>query len=262
MECFYMQVTDASVRSDRGKKRSTNEDSFLCDKEKGIFLVADGMGGERYGEVASRLTVEGFVDVIRPFVDDQEMTIPFEYTGGEDGFVHAMRHAVESANTKVVNFAETRRSHRGMGSTLTAVVGHDFGLYVAHVGDSRLYRLRGTDLQQMTEDHTKVQEMVREGLISKEGARTHPQKHVITRCIGRKKRYEPDVFKLDVMEDDLFLMSTDGLTDMLEDSEIVCELKAARSLETIAEALIASANAHGGIDNITVLLFRIDTSPV
>jgi protein phosphatase len=149
-----------------------------------------------------------------------------------------------------------------MGSTLTAVVELDSNLYVAHVGDSRLYRIRDQRLEQITEDHTKVQEMVREGLITKESARNHPQRHVITRCIGRKKRFEPDVFRMDVASEDLFLLCTDGLTDMLSDDEIQDHFQDQGDLGTISEALVESANEQGGLDNITVLIFAPrDASP-
>jgi protein phosphatase len=242
--------------SDTGRRRKSNEDAYLCDAERGVFIVADGMGGEKYGEVASRMTVEHFSVLLFPFLDDQEMTVPFEYSRGEDVLIHALQHATVGTNTAVYTYAEEHRSHRGMGSTLTAAILRDGSLYVAHVGDSRLYRYRSEHLHQITEDHTKVQEMVNENLLSPEEARHHPQKHVITQCIGRKTRFRPDIFRIELEDGDLFLLCSDGLTDMVGDEHLLAIIQRPVTLEARARELVDEANDRGGKDNITALLFK------
>lgn len=242
--------------SDKGLRRSMNEDAFISDPDKGIFLVADGMGGESYGEVASRMTAEFYVKLITPFLMDEDLTVPFEHSVNEDLFCGAVAHAVVGTNSAVVEFVSENESHRGMGSTLTAVVVHDGCLYVAHIGDSRLYRIRADKIEQITEDHTKVQEMVKNHIIPPEEARSHPKRHIITRCVGRKKRLKPDIFSLDFVADDTFLISSDGLHDMVCDEDIHQIVVESESLEIAGERLVETANQSGGKDNITVVLFQ------
>lgn len=242
--------------TDTGKRRSQNEDFFICDPEKAIFLVADGVGGESGGEVASRLAAEHFVRLITPFVLDSDATIPFNHPNNGDLFQSTLAHAVEGANAAVIDFAEEHKTHRGMGSTLTAAIFHEDRIYVAHIGDSRLYRVREDDMQQVTEDHTKVQEMVKENILAIEEARKHPQRHIITRCVGRKKQSKPDIFSIDYSTEDIFLLSSDGLHDMLRDEEIRLIVVHAETLEQAGKRLIEAANEKGGKDNITVVLFQ------
>jgi len=242
--------------SDKGRKRAQNEDRFVCDPEKGIFLVADGMGGEKYGEVASRFTADTFVQSITPFVIDEDATLPFESGNDGDYFLRALQHAVEGAHQTVVAFAAEHPSHQGMGSTLTAAVCRSDTLYIAHVGDTRLYRLRENEFRQLTEDHSKVQEMVKKKLIKPEEARNHPQKNVITQCIGRKKNPKPDLFLELIEENDLYLLCSDGLTDMLEDENIRNLLLQSKTPERSGQTLVDQANLFGGKDNITVVIFQ------
>ena len=252
-------MIDCYALTDRGRRRSQNEDAFICDEDYAIFLVADGMGGENYGEVASRLTADHFVQLIIPFITDEDVTIPFDTPEDGDHFTAVMIHAVEGTNRAVYEYAIEHESHKGMGSTLTAVVVRDGFLYVAHVGDSRLYRIQSDEIIQITEDHTKVQEMVQKEILTPEEARKHPQKNIITRCVGRNRRLKPDVFATDFTNDDIFLICSDGLNDMIEDDEIHRIVVESDSLETAAGGLVELANENGGKDNITVVLFRLDS---
>ena len=247
----------SAVATDTGKIRAQNEDSFVCDVDKAIFLVADGMGGENYGEVASRLTAEHFTQFLTPFISDEDATIPFDFPEDGDFFMGAMVHAAEGANFAVYHFAETNDSHKGMGSTLTAAVVFQETVYVAHVGDSRLYRIRDDQIHQVTEDHTKVQEMVSKNILTPEEARNHPQKNIITRCVGRRKRIKIDVFTPEYLEKDIFLICSDGLNDMLTDEEMERIVMDSDSLEAAANQLVDDANLRGGKDNITVVLFQV-----
>ncbi len=247
---------DCFAISDKGMKRQNNEDALICNSDDGLFLVADGMGGENCGEVASSITADNFYRIISPYLSDQEVTVPFELSPEESIFKQALNHAVEIANSAVIEFAENNLSCRGMGSTLTAVVFNDWTLYIVHIGDSRLYKMDDKGLYQVTEDHTRVQEMVNEGLITPRQAKTHPKKNVLTRCIGRKARLRPDIFSIDWKPGNTFLICSDGLTDMVGDEEIFRELTESDSLESYAKRLIEMANEKGGKDNITLIVFR------
>ncbi len=242
------------VISDRGLKRPQNEDTAVCDPDHGIFLVADGMGGESSGEVASQLTADHFIQYVLPFIEDEEATIPFEHSQEEHYFISVLHCAAEAANTAVIDHAEENRSHRGMGSTLTGMVYHDEGLYVVHIGDSRLYRIREGKMEQITVDHTRVQEMVNKNMITSEEARFHPQRNIITRVVGRKKQFRPDVFSIEVDEKDIFLICSDGLYDMVPDEESHRIIVQSANFESAGKSLVETANQNGGKDNISIVL--------
>ena len=250
-------VAECYAATDKGRRRDLNEDAYICDPGKAIFAVADGMGGENYGEVASQLTVEHFSQLITPFITDEDTTIPFDIPDDGDHFTVALVHAIEGANNAVYQYAAENESHKGMGSTLTAAVYQGNILYVAHIGDSRLYRIREDGIEQITEDHSKVQEMVQKGLLTPEEARNHPQKNIITRCVGRKKRIRSDVLTVDLLDEDVFLLCSDGLNDMLKDESIHQIVSESDDFETAANLLVQAANDKGGKDNITVVLFRL-----
>lgn len=252
-----IDLFEAFAASDRGRKREKNEDAYVCDPERGLFLVADGMGGENYGEVASRMTAEQFFERILPFIVDEDATLPFEQEPDGHAFGAVVMHAVEMTNKAVVEFTETHPSHRGMGSTLTAAVYHNGRFQIAHIGDSRLYRLDEEGIIQTTTDHTKVNELIHHGILTTEEARNHPQKHILTRCIGRSARFQPDVFELEARAGESLLICSDGLHDMLEDEVIHRVVLQSDDVQDAVENLIEEANAKGGRDNITVVLFRM-----
>ena len=247
---------DSCAVTDTGLRRRLNEDRFICKPEPGLFLIADGMGGENCGDVASSLTAEYFESSLIPYMVDEDATIPFEHENGSDFFLNALKHAAEQTNQAVLAGIMERPACRGMGSTLTAAAVHDGYLYITHVGDSRLYCFENNSLNQITEDHTRVRELMKKNMLTAEEARTHRERHIITRCIGRKKQFKPDLMKLELLSEGLYLLCSDGLHDMLEDIEISQIIMENQDLEQLGRNLVASANRKGGKDNITVVLFR------
>jgi len=242
--------------SDTGRKRDHNEDSVGSDPERGIVTLADGMGGHNAGEVASRLAVEtilrelpGGIDAIKDEGDSEEVYTPESL---------ATRATIEQANRVIHGAAVSQPQYHGMGTTVIAAVFYDDRLTVAHVGDSRVYRLRQGALEQVTRDHTLLQELVDKGFYTPEEARHSLNRNVVTRALG----VEPAV-KVDVVEDiclpgDIYLLCSDGLNDMIEDEAIRLTLERfGANLERAADRLVAQANDNGGADNVSVVLVRV-----
>ncbi len=235
-------------QTDVGIKRNMNQDFvYASDQHVGalpnLLIVADGMGGHNAGEYASRFAVEAMVD----YIGQSDQTRP----------VSLLRGAVEAANESVYSHAMADRSMEGMGTTLVAATIVDDCLYVANIGDSRLYIL-DDGIEQITRDHSLVEEMVRAGALTPENARTHPDKNVITRAIGISGKIRADYFDVPLNPTDIILLCSDGLTNMIEDEKILKIVKGAASLEDAARELINTANRNGGLDNISVILARPD----
>ena len=222
----------------RGNVRPINEDSFLMPENDGLVLVADGMGGHLAGEVASRMAIEAV----------QRMARENERPG-----IAALREAVACAHETILAHAQDHIECAGMGTTLSVLwLGENYA-YIAHVGDSRIYRLREGSLTQITQDHSLVEELVRAGLITREQARTHPRRNIITRALGTHGENEPDLLVTDVQDGDVFLLCTDGLTGMVPDDEIERTLRDC-GIEAAADRLLALALDAGGRDNVTLIL--------
>jgi PPM family protein phosphatase len=240
-------IVEQVGRTDVGRQRSANEDSLVL--RPPFFAVADGMGGARAGEVASAIAAEAFEGASE---------------AGEAAEAQLAR-LLREANRRIYELAVTDESHRGMGTTLTAAKVHDGEVSLAHVGDSRAYRMRDGALEQITRDHSLVAELERSGQITPEAAEHHPQRSIITRALGPEPDVEVDTYTLSARDGDLFLLCSDGLTSMISDDEVAAILRTAASLDEAADALIKAANQSGGKDNITVVLFRIgdlgDTAP-
>jgi serine/threonine protein phosphatase PrpC len=230
------------VRTDVGRSRSRNEDAYLIDEP--VFAVADGMGGHRGGDVASSLALES-------------LQAPDEGTSGED--FQRLVAQIKEANQRVLERGEADRDLRGMGTTLTVILAADGKAHVAHVGDSRAYMLRDEKLQQLTEDHTLVQRMVREGRLTEEEAHTHPQRSIVTRALGVDENIPIDELTLDLKEGDRLLLCTDGLSSMLGRDAIQQILLAEPDPQKAADRLVEEANQAGGDDNITVVV--LDVAP-
>ena len=233
----------AAAVTDRGRKRSSNEDAFGYSVENGVYVVCDGMGGAAAGEIASSLAVD---EMLRQMsVRDAELSLPI-----------AGEHAVRAANEAI--FSRSRRNTRlkGMGTTLVALLAEERSAYVVNVGDSRCYRQRGRELQQLTLDHSLVEEQVRQGRMSVSEALRSPFRNVITRALGTHSRVTPDVFELEAEAGDLFLLCTDGLTRELSDPLIESLLSLDLPLNDLCSRLVNAANKAGGHDNITCLLVR------
>ncbi len=241
-----MHITSAG-RSDVGIIRSGNEDNYILVPDRGIWVVADGMGGHAAGEVASEMAV-GYVTrelgSVRDLSDEQT--------------AERMRAAIRAANGAIFQRTLTEHEKRGMGTTVTALVLHNGRFLVGQVGDSRAYLLRDGQLVQLTKDHSYVQEQVDAGYLTPAEARAHPYSNVITRCVGANNEVLPDVFVGAVKAGDLFLLASDGLTGMLEDQELGDLLTGNRSPQEMVDRLIAEANRRGGLDNITAILVRVD----
>jgi protein phosphatase len=236
-------------RTDVGIIRSGNEDSYLMVPDRGIFVVADGMGGHAAGEVASEMAVR---HIARELGSLRGL--------GDKEVADRMQQAIRAANAAIFQRTLTEHDKRGMGTTVTSLVLYGTRFLIGQVGDSRAYLLREGKLTQVTKDHSYVQEQVDAGYLTAEQARTHPYSNVITRCVGANSDVTPDVYVGSVKPKDLFLLASDGLTGMLEDPELHEILgKDGQMPQEQVDQLINDANRHGGLDNITAILVRIDS---
>lgn len=240
--------------SDVGKVREHNEDSFDVDLEEQVYVVADGMGGHRHGEVASRIAVEA---ISAAFHGQRELG---DLDADLPSHLARLKAAIESAQAAVQGAVEEDVALVGMGTTVVAMIIEEDSAGVAHVGDSRAYRFRDGALKQLTKDHTWVGEQVGAGLLSEEQAKVHPLRNVVTRALGGRGGVEVDVSEISLRPDDLYLLCSDGLTGMLSDQEIGEHLAGAESIEEASRNLIASANDGGGVDNTTVLIVEISAA--
>jgi protein phosphatase len=246
--------------SDVGLTRSHNEDCFDIDPDHQVYVVADGMGGHSHGEVASRIAVKA----IRDFVDqtsDHDTTWPFAYDSRLKRHSNRLKAAIRIAHDKVLRAIRQDGSLVGMGTTVVGVLVDDSTAAVAHVGDSRVYRLRDGHLDLLTQDHTWVNEQVVAGYLSEEQARAHPLKNVVTRALGGEADVLVDVREFAIEPGDLFLLCSDGLTTMLSDAEIEERLKSGGPPDQVCRSLVRDANARGGLDNITVVLVSAEEIP-
>ena len=243
--------------TDVGRKRKHNEDAYLLDAERGLFVVADGMGGHAAGEVASRLTVESIQEFIAGTEDDHDNTWPFGYNNRYSVDGNRLSTAVERANEKVMRAVVNRPELKGMGTTVVAALFDEKRATLVHVGDSRAYLFRDSELRRLTDDHSWVQEQVNAGILSEEEARSHPLKNVVTRALGGGAHVAVDLIEIPVGDGDRFLLCSDGLTGMVSDEEITEALSSSRSLEQIVRGLIDLANERGGVDNITAITVEV-----
>ncbi len=227
------------ARSDIGKVRQLNEDHYFC-KPPYLGIVADGMGGHAAGEIASKLAV----DSVLQYLAEQEVM---------DETV--LKEAVIRANSAICSMSRQREECSGMGTTITMCCEQEDTLYWAHVGDSRMYLLRAGELRQMTQDHSYVGDLLRSGQITKEEARVHPKRNLLTRAVGAEREIEIDTGAFPMQAGDILLLCSDGLTNMVTEQEIQEELLRDRGeLETAVARLIERANENGGTDNSTVLI--------
>lgn len=239
----------ASARSDVGRARATNEDFFAIQPDHQLYLVADGMGGHGNGEVASRLATisvcESIAEAPKSGWGRESAVEPVQQT---------LREALETANKAVFKAVAEDSELTGMGATMVAMMFLDHQAVVAHVGDSRIYRLRSGRFDQLTEDHTWVGQQVAAGELSLEEARSHPFRNVVTRALGGEANLEVELASHSIELGDVYLLCTDGLTTVLEDDEIRSIVAEGDELEATCGALIEAANDRGGPDNVTVML--------
>jgi PPM family protein phosphatase len=235
-----MTLARATAATDTGRRRRRNEDAYVCDPP--LFAIADGMGGAQAGEIASHLAATSVQHAERDGpVDDQRVT-----------------RLIQDANRSVYERARTDEATSGMGTTMTVALVDGEIAHIGHVGDSRAYLVRDHSLEQLTEDHSLVGELVRSGRLSPEEAGAHPHRSVITRVLGTDPEVKVDAFSIGTKPGDLFMLCSDGLTSMVDDARILEVIESHRSdVNATARALVAEANASGGEDNITVVLFTI-----
>jgi protein phosphatase len=215
--------------------------------DRGVFIVADGMGGHAAGEVASEMAVR----IIARELGDVSATTNAEAAD-------LIRHSVIEANTAIFQRTLSEQDKRGMGTTATAMVVLDDKYLIGQVGDSRAYLLRDGTLLQLTKDHSYVQEQVDAGYLSPEEARTHPYSNVITRCVGANVDVLPDVYSGTLHVGDVYLLASDGLTGMIEDDDLMKMMQKLREPQKLADELVDEANRRGGLDNVTVIVIRVD----
>jgi serine/threonine protein phosphatase PrpC len=256
-------LADTSIRffaaTDVGKVRDHNEDNFLVDKKLSLFIVADGMGGHAAGEVASAIAVRTVHEDLK-----REKEVIDDYLAGRTGaakvtpkdIVGLLEHAVQRACSKIHEEAQADTQKRGMGTTLSALLVLGPKGFIAHVGDSRIYLMRGGRVQQVTEDHTVFNELIKRGKLSKEQIEKVAQKNAITRAVGVYERVEVDTLAIEVLPGDTFVLASDGLTGYLASPE---ELRdhLGKDGDTAVKSLVALANERGGKDNITAIIVKL-----
>ena len=244
--------------TDTGKVRQKNEDTIGYDSALGLVVLADGMGGHRGGEVASGITVNTIIENVQ----QQLPNITTGIIDSESGFSMesiCLQDAVESANKLVYDTAEANPEHKGMGTTVVALLFHNSTLSLAHIGDSRCYRLRNDKLEQITKDHSLLQELIDRGFYTPEEARKSMNRNLVTRALGIDPVVVADIQEDVVLKNDIYLLCSDGLTDLVEDEDICLTIiRFSDNLEEAAKQLITKANQNGGKDNISAMLCRVD----
>jgi len=233
-------------QTDIGLKRKNNEDVFVVNPEMDFCLAADGMGGAAAGEIASKI-----------FADTAQEIFTGNTNRSQKEVVYRIQKAFGTANEKILEHVIENTNHRGMGCTAELLAFSDAGFIVGHIGDSRTYRLRQGHLEQLTQDHTIVQQQFEEGLISSDQLKDHPLRNVIFRAVGIKEDLALDLIIGKIFAEDIFLLCSDGLTDMVPDDQIQEILCSESDIPDKAEELIEAAKVAGGTDNITVVLAAI-----
>src|SRR3954468_4002568 len=233
-----LRVVEEAARTDTGRQRHANEDSYLA--RSPVFVVADGMGGAQAGEVASRIAAESFEEGLGDGEPEQELA-----------------RAALTANRRIFDLAREDSSRSGMGTTLTGALVSGDEVSIVHVGDSRAYLYRDGALRQLTRDHSLVEELRRQGQLTSEEAEEHPQRSIITRALGPEPDVELDVHTHQARSGDVFLLCSDGLTSMVREDRVREILSSSSDLRAAADRLVREANEMGGRDNITVVCFRL-----
>jgi protein phosphatase len=247
------------ARSDVGRKRKGNEDSLVTNDDQRLYVVADGMGGHAAGEVASRVAVDAISEFVALTAGDDEITWPFGLDDSISYDGNRLKTAIRHANRRVLEATRERSEYEGMATTVAAVLVDGDVANIAHVGDSRIYLWSDGSLQQLTSDHSWVNEQIQNGVISADQARSHPLRNVVTRALGGRSELLVDVQARRVRAGEVLLLCSDGLTTMLPDPEIAGIIAGAGGdLEGAARALVDAANERGGEDNITVILLGFE----
>ena len=241
---------EIGVKTDVGKIRDNNQDAYYI-SQKGdsfLFIIADGMGGHKAGEIASKMAIDIISNSLESLLTDS--------TVGDKEIQDKIRSSIYEANDKIYRKSMEDEKFSGMGTTVTLAYAMDRNIFIGHAGDSRAYLFRDGILSQITKDHSLVEELIRNGSISVEEAKHHPQRNIITRAVGTSKEIKADLMVESKNKDDILLLCTDGLTNMLDDDEIKDSLIINKDIQKACEELIKLSNDKGGFDNITILAVK------
>jgi protein phosphatase len=247
-----------SGATDVGRKRDHNEDSLYLPSDARLAIVADGMGGHASGEVASKLAVDTIVDYFQRTAGMQPLTWPYKVERDLRADVNRVTTSVMLANLEIHERAQREQNCKGMGTTAVLIYFLDDTVIIGHVGDSRVYRMRGGELSQLTEDHSLINDYIKMKRVTPEEAENWPHKNVIVRALGMKETVQVDVICETPRIGDCYLLCSDGLSGMLSDAQMAHIIRTEPDLDRAVEALIAGANEEGGVDNITAVLARIE----
>jgi PPM family protein phosphatase len=249
----------AEALSDVGRKRKGNEDALCLNPEQRLYVVADGMGGHAAGEVASKVAVDAIAEFVELTGGNQEITWPFGLDDSISYEGNRLKTAVRHANTRVIEATRESAEYEGMATTVAAVLVDGDVANLAHVGDSRIYLFSNETIEQLTRDHSWVNEQIEHGAISPEQARSHPLRNVVTRALGGRPDLVVDIQSRRMAAGDMLLLCSDGLTTMVTDEDIARILReAGGDVAKAASALVGEANERGGEDNITVVLVKFE----
>ncbi len=241
-----------------GMKREHNEDSFFLPKSERLAIVADGMGGHASGEVASRMAVDTIVSFFQDTTDERPLTWPFKVDHGQKHDINRLVTAIKLANLKIHDEAQRNPNCRGMGTTLVSTVFAEEAMIVGHVGDSRIYRLREGLFDQLTEDHSLLNDYIKMKNLTPDEIAAFPHKNVIVRALGMKDTVDVDVIVEQPRLGDVFVLCSDGLSGMVADTEIADLVANESDLDRLCARLIEMANSNGGLDNVTVVAVRVE----
>lgn len=228
--------------------RKTNQDYFYKSDIIPLFIIADGMGGHNAGEIASKMSTE----IIAKYIEEK-----YNNDLDEDDIKSIILKSIEMANIEVYDKSCSEEKYNGMGTTISLAVLHNKKLFIGHVGDSRVYIIRDGEIDKITEDHSLVAELFKQGSITREEARNHPQKNIITRAVGTDITINADLYEKDLNKNDIIVIATDGLTNIVSEKEIKDNILCEKDLDECSQELVLLAKNMGGQDNITIMAFRI-----
>jgi PPM family protein phosphatase len=244
--------------TDTGKIREHNEDMIGSDADLGLFVLADGMGGYNAGEVASGIAVKTIINLVKESAVREDMEVPDSSGTGLARPSIILRDAIHRANKIIYHTSKTQPQCEGMGTTVVACLFHDNKVSIAHVGDSRVYRLRDNRFEQMTLDHSLLQELVDRGFYSQEEAQRATNKNYVTRALGVEQNVDVEIHEEPVQKGDYYVLCSDGLSDMVEDEDIQLTINTfSANLDTVAKQLIQLSNDNGGRDNVSVVMAQV-----
>ena len=241
-----------------GIKRTANEDNFLKMNEENVFVVADGMGGHSSGEIASQIAVEGIANFFRATSQDEDITWPYKMDQNRPYDENRMIMSVKLANLRIYEAAQREARYQGMGTTVAGMNFVEGSILTAHVGDSRVYRIRDNQIVQLTEDHSLLNDYIKAKKLTPEEIENFPHKNVIVRALGMKDSVLVDLNRFEYKKDDLYLACSDGLNGMVSDPMILEVVMSTPDLNQACRTLINKANEAGGVDNITVVIAKVE----